>query len=146
MSDPLRPILDRYPAPLRPIGPVESLGSAGGFSGSTLWRIPTNLGPLALKRWPGDGPCSGDLLTIHRWLAQARTLDFVPIPLAGLDGQTVQEAGGSLWDLSPWMPGSAVVDSPTSEVIRASFSGLARFHECLRGHSETGPSRDCSPV
>jgi Ser/Thr protein kinase RdoA (MazF antagonist) len=134
------PVLALYPAAYRPLGAVEPLGNAGGFSGSKLWRFASPRGDLVLRAWPIDGP-GADLYRIHTWIIQAASLPFVPAPIAAADGRTVQEAGGRVWDLSPWMPGVADLDRPpTSHRIRSAFAGLARFHAQFgQGRRATSP-------
>lgn len=68
-------------------------------------------------------------------------LGFVPIPIRGLDGRTVQECGGSLWELAPWLPGVQASRLPvTISRFRAGFAALAAFHQCLALESVRGPS------
>ncbi len=67
---------------------------------------------------------------IHTWIARAARLSFVPIPISGRDGRTVQEEAGALWDLSPWMSGKADLSEPSSPVHKDSaFVALAEFHK-----------------
>ena len=144
-----REILDRYPADCRPIGPVEALGNAGGFSGSRLWRFDAARGRLVLRAWP-EFAASGTLVErdsgwnkpatralagwagldqINGWLRVAGSLPFVPKPLRASDGRPTIEGRGQAWSLSPWMPGTADLARPPSHNhIQAAFGGLAAFH------------------
>ena len=141
MDDDLRKILARYPAIARPLDLPEALGNAGGLSGSNLWRYPSGSGTLLARAWPIDGPPRRGLETIHRWLADARDLGFVPVPLADLDGRTLPEQGGRFWEVAPWMAGRAEEGQrPPASHIRAAFAALAAFHQRLARHRKVGPS------
>ena len=141
MPHPVAPVLARYPSILRPLIPPRPLGNAGGLSGASLWRVRSAQGELALRLWPIDGPGLGDLARIHSWLAQASPLGFVPVPIPGLDGRTLQEFDGRIWELSPWMPGVAATPEPHSTgQVRAAFSCLAAFHQRLAPWRITGLS------
>jgi len=109
MFDSLRPILDRYAAAVQPLGPVEPLGSAGGFSGAQFWRWTSALGPLGLRRWPREHPSPARLRWIHALALHVSRGGFprVPLPLATRDGETFVTHGGHLWELAPWLPGQA---------------------------------------
>ena len=125
-----RPVIARYPSSCQPIGVVEALGNAGGFSGSRLWRFDSARGRLLLRAWPGDGPDPVRLGRIHGWIGRAGTLAFVPTPIAATDGTTFQDVADRLWDLSSWMPGVAdLARPPSSARVRAAFAGLAVIHE-----------------
>ncbi|WP_435022295.1 phosphotransferase enzyme family protein [Tundrisphaera sp. TA3] len=124
-----REVLRRYPPDCRPIGEVEALGSAGGFSGSRLWRIASPRGMLVLRAWPRDGFRWTTLDRINAWLRSAEALPFVPVPIRSSDGRTSIEAAGRAWSLTPWMPGEAdPIRPPSPDHIRAGFEGLAAFH------------------
>ncbi len=72
MNAPWKPVLDRYPASIRPTSPPRPLGNAGGLSGARLWRFDSGRGPLVLRCWPTDGPDLARLEWIHACLAAAR--------------------------------------------------------------------------
>lgn len=81
------------------------------------------------------------LEAIHGWLFEVGPLGIVPVPLRGLDGRTVVERRGRLWDLSPWMSGepeSGTVPRPSR--VHAAFAALGAFHQRLRRHQTEGPS------
>jgi Ser/Thr protein kinase RdoA (MazF antagonist) len=141
MHAPPKLVLGRYPAAARPASPPEALGNAGGASGARLWRFASGLGRLALRAWPADGPDRATLERVHLWIDEAKGVGFLPVPIRGLDGRTVQEAGGTLWELAPWLPGSADLSRPPAPGrLRAGFAGLAAFHQRLAHHGASGPS------
>jgi homoserine kinase type II len=76
---------------------------------------------------------------IHRWLFEANDLGFVPVPLAGLDGRTLQEHAGGLWEVAPWLEGNAAPIPPSSIQLRAGFAALAAFHQRLCKNRTLGP-------
>ena len=133
-------LLARYPSHAQPLSPLESLGGAGGMSGARLWRLRAELGALVLRAWPLHGPGRNHLEQVHHWLALAAKLDFVPSPIPDRAGCTLQEWRGGLWELTPWMDGSAEPRPPVVSRLRQAFSGLAAFHERLRVEQVEGVS------
>jgi homoserine kinase type II len=67
---------------------------------------------------------------IHQILFQVQDLGFVPVPERDRQGVSIHEHAGRLWDLSPWMPGSADPGRPPPPPrLRVAFQALARFHQ-----------------
>ncbi len=119
----------------------QALGNAGGYSGARLWRYESGRGWLVARAWPQDGPTRAGLEQIHRWLDETADLGFVPIPLPALDGRTVHEQGGRLWDVSPWLEGAPAPERPPLRPrLRSGFAALAAFHQALRHDRTRGPS------
>lgn len=117
-----------------PVVSLTRLGSAGGFSGASIWRVGTPQGSWCLKAWPAGTPRER-LERIHCWMEQARDagLRCVPAVAATTDGTTVVEADGRIWDLSEWMPGSADFRTrPTSARIEAACVAIAKIHHVWR--------------
>jgi homoserine kinase type II len=141
MDSDLTAVLANYPAVARPLADPEPLGNAGGLSGSRLWRYPSGRGTLLARAWPPDGPPRSTVEAVHGWLVEAADLGFVPVPLRGLDGRTLYERAGRLWEVAPWMPGTAESGSPPSPAhVRAAFRALGAFHQRLCRHGSRGPS------
>lgn len=141
MDSDLDAILSRYPAVARANDAPEPLRNAGGLSGSTFWRYTSGLGPMLLRAWPVDGPPRRALDIVHGWLADAGDLGFIPLPVIGLDGQSLLERAGRLWELTPWMPGAAETSQPPPlDRVRAAFAALAAFHQRLSRHRALGAS------
>ncbi|MHB1560399.1 MAG: phosphotransferase enzyme family protein, partial [Isosphaeraceae bacterium] len=134
-------VLARYPRRSRPLDQPEPLGGAGGLSGARLWRFRSERGPLVLRAWPPHGHDRGHLEQVHRWLAQAGDLGFIPVPIADLVGATLQDHQGQLWELSPWMPGAAESARPPAiGRVRSAFAALGALHQRLAAERREGPS------
>ncbi|MDH3718005.1 MAG: phosphotransferase [Planctomycetota bacterium] len=125
-------VLAYYPAACRPQR-IEALAQAGGFSGARFWRLETALGPLCLRQWPPDYPDPDQLTFIHQVLKHVRRRGFplVPVPLATCEGsgQTFIHWHGRLWELTPWLSGTADYhDRPSRTKLAAALQVLAQFH------------------
>jgi Ser/Thr protein kinase RdoA (MazF antagonist) len=104
------------------------------MSGAQFWRITavrgaSDQGPrtLCLRRWPPEHPSPDRLTSIYAVLLHAteRGITFLPVPIATRDGRSFVEHAGSLWQLEPWMPGSADYEhSPRVEKLRAAMRAL----------------------
>ncbi len=130
MPDAMARLTTLYPASARPRSVPTALGSAGGGSGARLWRFESGVGPLVARAWPPDGPGPDALRAIHARLAALGDLDFVPVPLATLDGRTLVPAEGRWWEVAPWCPGVAEMSRPPgSGRLRAASAGLAAVHQ-----------------
>ncbi len=130
----LHDILRRYPAACQPATPIIARGGAGGLSGARLWRFRAAAGDLVLRAWPPHGPGQKHREQVHEWLARTADLGFVPVPLKDRAGTTLQQAGGTSWELAPWLPG--VYDPacpPAPERLARALAGLAAFHLRLAG-------------
>jgi homoserine kinase type II len=139
--EPLKRLLDHYPALLQPVALPEPLGNAGGLSGASLWRFTSGAGALVARAWPIDGPDERALLQIHAWLDELTPLGFIPTPARTRDGRTFVQLEDRLWEVAPWMPGSAVRERPWSGArISAGFTALAAVHNRLGSTSTMGPS------
>jgi Ser/Thr protein kinase RdoA (MazF antagonist) len=127
-------LFGRYKAQFQPHSPLVSLGGGGGLSGATLWRFRTAHGELVLRAWPPHGPGRGLLEQIHHWLKLTTELGFVPVPISDRAGQSLQEWNGTLWEITPWLAGTADSSRPPEiEHLRLAFTGLAAFHQRLAG-------------
>jgi Ser/Thr protein kinase RdoA (MazF antagonist) len=124
-------VLAAYPDDCRPLE-IESLGSAGGFSGAKFWRIRAACGTLCLRCWPQEHPPPEGLEFIQAVLWHVTREGFVLVPLPR---ETRRHAGyvrhdGYLWQLEPWMPGEADFrKNPTDERLTAAVAALAEFHQ-----------------
>ncbi|MEX0613942.1 MAG: phosphotransferase [Pirellulales bacterium] len=143
MMSEIAAVLQRYPPDCRP-SQIEPLGSAGGLSGAQFWRITTPRTTLVLRRWPNEHPTSGRLRFSHAVLSHAaeRGIPFLPVPIATREGQTFVEHGGHLWEITPWLPGTADYErSPDAEKLRAAMTALAQFHNATADFPIAGDLR-----
>jgi Ser/Thr protein kinase RdoA (MazF antagonist) len=71
----------------------------------------------------------------------ASDLRFIPLPILDATGQSLHEHSGRLWELGPWMAGTAELSRPPAIArVRAAFTGLAALHERLSGEQREGSS------
>ena len=143
-EDRVNNVLLHWPLPTA-VGPIEALGNAGGFSGSRLWRVPTESNTYCLRRWPQSHPCREQLTWIHDTLRQvaAAGCSFVPAPLVSRADITWIEQDGFLWELAPWLPGVADFHHTTPGRLQSALASLARWHTAA---SRTSANRSaCSP-
>jgi hypothetical protein len=127
---------------------VAALGSAGGFSGAAFWRVETPAGTFCLRRWPSEHPSPERLRTIHDVLRHVfdAGVTQVPVPLRTRDGGTFVCDGGCLWELAPWMPGTADYHSrSTRERLAAAMRLLARFHKAAATYPGGLTEKQTSP-
>lgn len=125
-----RRVLAAYPAECQPLR-LESLSSAGGFSGARFWRVHTPAGVFCLRRWPREHPDRPQLEFIQAvlWHVHQEGFRLTPLPL-----ETRTHAGfvceaGHLWELTPWLPGEADYQRASSpRKLRAAAGALADFH------------------
>jgi Ser/Thr protein kinase RdoA (MazF antagonist) len=111
---------------------LTSLGSAGGFSGAWFWRVATPTVSLCLRRWPAEHPSPARLESIHRIVRHVyqQGVTEVPVPLVSREGHTMVQQNDHLWELTPWMPGTADYHrQPTRPRLIAAMQLLARFHQ-----------------
>lgn len=125
-----RRVLAAYGPEYQPLR-LESLGSAGGFSGARFWRVQAPTGVFCLRRWPREHPDRQQLEFIQAVLWHVRQEGF---HLAPLPVETRTHAGylceaGHLWELAPWLPGHADYHRyPSPKKLRSAAAVLARFH------------------
>lgn len=127
---------------------LTSLGSAGGFSGARFWRIETPTATLCLRRWPPEHPSPARLESIHRIVRHVyqRGVTQVPVPLVSRIGSTMVHQNDHLWELAPWMPGTADYHrQPTRPRLIAAMQLLARFHQATDALAAEPGARKPSP-
>ncbi len=129
-------VLNRYFPRIIPTT-VESLGNRGGFSGAGIWRVVTDQGNFALRRWPRAQLPTARILGLHRLLTQIDCdgLTIVSVPLKTADGTTLPHESGDDWQLEPWLRGRADFHaSPTAERVQSVMMALARWHQLAERH------------
>jgi homoserine kinase type II len=139
-----RRVVAAYPDDCQPLD-VRYLAGAGGFSGAEIWRLTTRRGPLCLRRWPREHPGPEGLQFIQAvlWHVVQEGFSKLPLPL-----ETNAHAGyvceaGTLWELTPWLPGRAEFhQSPSRPRLAAAMTALAEFHQAAASF----PLPDRGPV
>jgi Ser/Thr protein kinase RdoA (MazF antagonist) len=110
---------------------TEPQRASTGFSGADVWQVATSLGPLCVRRWPAEHPTPAGLRRIHDVLrgVLAAGCRFVPAPLPDLDGNTVTQHQGRLWEVTNWLHGTPD-DSPRidEERLCGVWRALGAFH------------------
>jgi homoserine kinase type II len=123
-------LLSQYPTDCQSVQ-FEALGSAGGMSGAQFWRINSSRGMLCLRCWPVEHPSPQRLTFIHAVLQHAagRGISFIPVPTTTREGKSFVHHAGHLWQLEPWMHGTADYEhAPCVEKLRAAMTAVAQFH------------------
>jgi len=131
-------VCSHYPAFCRQ-GTLTPLGNHGGFSGAALWHIDGSAGTMCLRAWPTHETLPR-LLFRHRLITMARQsgLLFVPAIFPTLDGVSVVEHAGRLWELTEWLPGRADYhERPSATRLEAACTALAQLHMVWRNLPST---------
>jgi Ser/Thr protein kinase RdoA (MazF antagonist) len=134
-------VINQYPSDCQPTR-IESLGSAGGMSGAQFWRINSGRGIFCLRRWPVEHPSPERLSFIHAFLQHAARggISFIPVPVRTKAGESFVKDTGHLWQLEPWMPGTADYErAPHVEKLRAAMTALAQLHVATRDFASSAP-------
>jgi homoserine kinase type II len=118
-----------------------------GVDGSQVMRRAPDPAPactLILRRWPIEHPTPQRLQFIHAVLDHLarRGLSFIPAPIRTANGESFLHHAGHLWELAPWMPGTADYEhSPSTEKLRAAMIALAQIHVSAREFPLTAPQQ-----
>lgn len=117
---------------------VVDLANAGGFSGANLWRVTTTTQEFCLRRWPAEFRDADRLKSLHAVIRHAaRRLDYLPVPLATLQGESFVTQGDHFWELTPWLPGRADYHQAPSETkLRAALQAIAKWHLAVADYLE----------
>lgn len=114
------------------------------MSGARFWRLATPRGPLVLRRWPPEHPDEAGLQWIHAVIRHAvgQGLALLPVPATTTDGRSCVRHAGHLWELAPWLPGTADYEPERRpEKLRAALIAVAKFHIATADFGS--PSSDC---
>lgn len=128
--------------------PRDELGGAGGFSGAEFWRLASPDGLLCLRRWPRESPTPEQLGQIHALLRHVAAAGFarVPVPRETRRGASFVFCDGSLWEVTPWLPGAAdSAPRPSPVRLQAALETLAEFHRAAQSFPLPGPAVGPSP-
>jgi homoserine kinase type II len=142
--DAYREVLAAYPDDCQPTSLVRL--DHGGFSGARLWRLETARGPACLRRWPSEHPPPDRLEFIQAvlWHVDREGFHLVPVPFETREHAGYVRHQGHLWELTPWLPGTADYrQAPSAGRLGAALAALARFHRAAE--SFPLPSDDPAP-
>ena len=81
-----------------------------------------------MRRWPAEHPTPRRLEWIHDKLLRAAGcgIDFLPVPHRTRHGKTYVVEGGSLWELTDWLPGVADFHKrPTDHRLESAMLAIA---------------------
>ncbi|MBX3452421.1 MAG: phosphotransferase [Planctomycetaceae bacterium] len=129
-------LLCRHYPDVRPVQ-VAPHGESSGLSGAAIWRVTSPRGDFALRRWPSPSLPAERILGLHRLLHElaGQGLNFVSAPRYALDGSTLAEEAGLLWQLEPWLPGTPLLkQQPDPKLVEKSAHALARWHLAAAMH------------
>jgi Ser/Thr protein kinase RdoA (MazF antagonist) len=111
------------------------------MSGAQFWRVESLGGMHVLRRWPSEHPTPERLRFIHAVLFHAADhgVPFLATPIRTTAGESFVRFDGHLWELAPWMPGTADYElSPNQQKLAAAMTTLAKFHSTVDGFPERG--------
>ena len=116
-------------------GKVVSMGTAGGFSGSSFWKVRGRRGRYCLRRWNAAYPTLERLQFIHavQWHAQQEGFEKFPMPVETLEHMTLVADETNFWQLEPWLEGRPGTRCRmTGRRIVSAMLALAEFHQAVR--------------
>ncbi len=123
---------------------VEPFHAPDSFSGAALWRLSTPRGTLCLRQWPAGHPNQQRLEFIQAvlWHVDQEGFHHVPLPLETHHRHGYVWHAGRLWELTPWLPGTADYRTrPSMLRLYNALKTLAVFHRA----AATFPLPDAGP-
>lgn len=130
----LNAVLSQYPRDCRPRSD-ELPQEFHGFSNAVVYRVATDAGVFAARRWGNPNLNLARLNGLHRLLRFVRACGVSPVavPLATRDGSTFVRCAGYCWQLEPWMPGRADYwETPSRAKLQSAMHVLAEWHRAAR--------------
>lgn len=129
MHESVLQLVSEYPA----IGKLaETPESArGGFSGAGVWKLATDRGTFAVRRWPKSSLPGSRILGLHKLLRHLRSsgIDYVAVPLVSASGSTLTGFDNHMWQVEPWLPGVAdFAANPSPGRLSNTMLAMARWH------------------
>jgi Ser/Thr protein kinase RdoA (MazF antagonist) len=123
-------VLARYGDRYAP-NPAGVTAAPAGFSGARVFRVETASGQFALRRMLRDQVEPARLSGLHRLIGHLHQHGVieVPVPVSDLEGSTFCLVEKHVWQLEPWMPGSADFWlNPSKARLQNALRCLARVH------------------
>jgi hypothetical protein len=139
--------------------------TGGGFSGATIYRVTSgDQQQYAVRCTPLDLSLAKERLQVlHQLLfrMQQAGLQTVAVPLrhcltrdiwqpeqrannieATSVSETMLQLHGNVWQMEPWLPGEAVLHSPTTAQLRSALQKLSEFHRSAAAQIRPEPVND----
>jgi Ser/Thr protein kinase RdoA (MazF antagonist) len=143
MSDLIIRVLQKYDigqaTPVPHSQEIESLGSAGGFSGAEFWKVTVGATEYCLRRWPNSKPTRAQADVIYPTLEYVQRHSDLPLafPIQTLHSEPMCRVDNAHWELSRWMPGAPIADTEINDdQLRAAARALAEFHNTTSSLSQ----------
>ena len=140
-------VLRLYPEDCQPIS-FEPFVAHDGFSGAKIWRLTSPRGSLCLRKWPNEHPSAPRLEFIQAvlWHVDQEGFHLVPVPLETHHRHGYVRHAGHLWELAPWLPGTADFrQNPSPVRLQNALRALALFHQAARSFPLPDPGPSKSP-
>ena len=126
------------------------LENAGGFGGSSIWKIESGGICFCLKRWPANFSDPSRIEWIHRVLifAHANGCPELVLPIENKSAKTFVKHDNKYWELNRWVDGQPASRAPLNETqIKSAVRFLARFHQATaRYHLNFAPSNNLTLI
>jgi Ser/Thr protein kinase RdoA (MazF antagonist) len=140
-------VLRLYPPDCQALS-LEAWNAPTSFSGARLWCLNTDRGELCLRRFPPSHPDKYRLEFIQAVLWHVRQEGFclAPLPIETMHRHGYVPFDGHLWELTPWLPGSAdFAAAPSALKLENALRVLAEFHCHVRSFPLPEPGPTTSP-
>lgn len=136
-------LLSQYRRDLHP-SRIEPPPNAG-FSGASVFRLQCDAGEFCLRAWPPESLPRERILGLHhilRFLFEAG-VSTVAVPVASQHDETLVAAEGRLWQMEPWLPGTADYwQKPSHDRLQGAMRALADWHRAAAGFIPSGREAD----
>jgi Ser/Thr protein kinase RdoA (MazF antagonist) len=124
---------------------ITALEPFSGFSGARVWKITVPPTAWALRCWPVPGLSPARILGLHRLLEHLSRsgLSCVAVPVFSDSGETSVTSSGRLWQLEPWLPGTADYHKHANpQRLKAALTSLGRWHLAAARFVPTSQERE----
>jgi len=123
---------------------LNSMQQYQGFSGALVYRIDSDQGVFALRRWPENSLPRARLQGLHRLLEHLHSsgLTQVAVPRKVSQSSALLKHQGALWQCEPWLPGKAdLLENQSDTRLRSTMHVLAEWHQIAKEFKPRHPER-----